>query len=71
MCVRLACPASGYIVYGPLALGVTTTMFESTPLYPDHNRYWQLIERHKLTTLYTAPTGQNVDRERERMRTHE
>lgn len=46
-----------YIVYGPLALGATTFMFESTPLYPDHNRYWQMVERHKLTTLYTAPTA--------------
>jgi len=46
-----------YIVYGPLALGATTFMFESTPLYPDHLRYWQMIERHKLTTLYTAPTA--------------
>jgi len=46
-----------YIIYGPLALGATTFMFESTPLYPDHNRYWQMVQRHKLTTLYTAPTA--------------
>jgi acyl-coenzyme A synthetase/AMP-(fatty) acid ligase len=46
-----------YIVYGPLALGATTFMFESTPLYPDHNRYWDMVERHKLTTLYTSPTA--------------
>jgi acyl-coenzyme A synthetase/AMP-(fatty) acid ligase len=44
-------------VYGPLCLGATTTMFESTPMYPDHNRYWQMVERHRLTTLYTAPTA--------------
>jgi len=46
-----------YIVYGPLANGATTVMFESTPLYPDAGRYWDMVERHKITQLYTAPTA--------------
>lgn len=46
-----------YIVYGPLLNGVTTFMFESTPLYPDPARYWQMIEKHKITAFYTAPTA--------------
>ena len=46
-----------YIVYGPLANGSTTVMFESTPLYPDAGRYWDVVERHKITIFYTAPTA--------------
>ncbi|MGK0358905.1 MAG: acetyl-CoA synthetase [Bradymonadia bacterium] len=46
-----------YIVYGPLANGATTVMFESTPLYPDAGRYWDLVARHKVTIFYTAPTA--------------
>ena len=46
-----------YIVYGPLANGATTLMFESTPLYPDAGRYWNLVEQHKVTIFYTAPTA--------------
>ncbi|GLE11503.1 hypothetical protein PINS_up023959 [Pythium insidiosum] len=46
-----------YIVYGPLANGATTVMFESTPVYPDPGRYWDLVQRHKITTFYTAPTA--------------
>ncbi|MCB9762137.1 MAG: acetate--CoA ligase [Alphaproteobacteria bacterium] len=46
-----------YIVYGPLANGATTLMFESTPLYPDAGRYWDVVERHKVTIFYTAPTA--------------
>lgn len=46
-----------YIVYGPLANGATTLMFESTPLYPDAGRYWDLVERHGVTIFYTAPTA--------------
>ena len=45
-----------YIVYGPLCLGLTTTMFEGTPICPDASRYWQLVQTHKITQLYTAPT---------------
>lgn len=45
-----------YIVYGPLALGVTTIMFEGVPSYPDPSRFWQVIEKFKATTCYTAPT---------------
>jgi len=46
-----------YIVYGPLANGTTTFMFESTPVYPDAGRYWDMVERHKITVFYTAPTA--------------
>ncbi|KAJ3234212.1 acetyl-CoA synthetase [Chytriomyces hyalinus] len=46
-----------YIVYGPLANGVTTVLFESTPTYPDASRFWQVVDTHKLTQLYTAPTA--------------
>ncbi len=46
-----------YIVYGPLANGATTVMFESTPLYPDAGRYWQLVDDLGVTTFYTAPTA--------------
>ena len=44
-------------MYGPLCNGATTLMFESTPLYPDASRYWDIVERHKVTQLYTAPTA--------------
>jgi acetyl-CoA synthetase len=46
-----------YIVYGPLANGATTVMFESTPLYPKPDRYWQVIDKYKVTQFYTAPTA--------------
>jgi len=46
-----------YIVYGPLANGATTVMFESTPAYPDYSRYWRMVEEHKITQFYTAPTA--------------
>lgn len=46
-----------YIVYGPLCNGATTVMFESTPLYPDASRYWDMVETHKITQFYTAPTA--------------
>lgn len=46
-----------YVVYGPLLNGGTTFMFESTPVYPDHGRYWDMIQRHKITQFYTAPTA--------------
>ena len=46
-----------YIVYGPLANGATSMMFESTPLYPDPGRYWQMIDKFKVTQFYTAPTA--------------
>ena len=46
-----------YIVYGPLANGATTLMFESTPMYPDSSRYWDMVQRHKITQFYTAPTA--------------
>jgi acetyl-CoA synthetase len=46
-----------YIVYGPLVNGATTFMFESTPLYPDAGRYWDMVQRHKINILYTAPTA--------------
>jgi acetyl-CoA synthetase len=46
-----------YIVYGPLANGATTLMFESIPTYPDAGRYWDMVARHKITVFYTAPTA--------------
>jgi acetyl-CoA synthetase len=46
-----------YIVYGPLANGGTTFMFESLPTYPDAGRYWDMVQRHKITQFYTAPTA--------------
>ena len=46
-----------YIVYGPLCNGATTTMFESMPTYPDAGRYWDIVERHRVTIFYTAPTA--------------
>jgi acetyl-CoA synthetase len=46
-----------YIVYGPLANGATSVIFESTPLYPDPGRYWQIIDDLKVSIFYTAPTA--------------
>ena len=46
-----------YIVYGPLILGATSFMYEGAPNYPYPNRWWQLIEKYAITTLYTAPTA--------------
>lgn len=46
-----------YIVYGPLLNGATTVMFEGVPTYPDWGRFWQIIEKHKITQFYTAPTA--------------
>ena len=46
-----------YIVYGPLANGATTVMFESIPTYPDPGRYWQVIEKWNVNQFYTAPTA--------------
>ena len=46
-----------YMVYGPLSNGATTVMFEGTPDFPTKGRFWDLIEKHKVTILYTAPTA--------------
>jgi len=46
-----------YIVYGPLANGTTTMMFEGVPNFPDWNRFWNLVDKHKVTKFYTAPTA--------------
>jgi len=46
-----------YIVYGPLANGGTTLMFEGIPSYPDASRFWQVIDKHQVNTFYTAPTA--------------
>ncbi|KMZ98710.1 acetyl-CoA synthetase [Plasmodium vivax North Korean] len=46
-----------YVVYGPLLNGITTVLFSSIPTYPDCGRYWSLIETHKVTQFYTAPTA--------------
>ena len=46
-----------YIVYGPLANGATTVMFEGVPSYPDYGRFWEIVAKHKITQFYTAPTA--------------
>ncbi|OAV45300.1 acetate--CoA ligase [Lewinella sp. 4G2] len=46
-----------YIVYGPLANGATTVMFEGVPSYPDYGRFWEIVEKHKVNQFYTAPTA--------------
>ena len=46
-----------YVVYGPLCNGATTVLFESIPLYPDAGRYWDMVERHRVTQFYTSPTA--------------
>lgn len=46
-----------YIVYGPLANGATTVMYEGVPTYPDWGRFWQIVAKHKITQFYTAPTA--------------
>ncbi len=46
-----------YVAYGPLAMGATEVIFEGVPTYPDAGRFWKLIQDHKVTTFYTAPTA--------------
>ncbi len=46
-----------YIVYGPLANGSTAVVFEGVPTFPDHSRFWQVVDRHRVTIFYTAPTA--------------
>ena len=46
-----------YIIYGPLAVGGTSLMFEGIPTYPDAGRFWDIVDRHKVNILYTAPTA--------------
>ena len=46
-----------YIIYGPLLAGATTVMFEGIPTYPDAGRFWEVVEKHKITLFYTAPTA--------------
>jgi acetyl-CoA synthetase len=46
-----------YIVYGPLANGATTLMFEGVPNYPDASRFWQVVDKHRVNIFYTAPTA--------------
>ena len=46
-----------YIVYGPLANGATSVMFEGVPNYPDFSRFWEVVDKHKVTLFYTAPTA--------------
>jgi len=46
-----------YIVYGPLACGATTLMFEGVPSYPDYGRFWQIVEKYNVNQFYTAPTA--------------
>lgn len=46
-----------YIIYGPLLNGATTVMFEGVPSYPDHGRFWQVVDKHGVNQFYTAPTA--------------
>ena len=46
-----------YVVYGPLANGATTLMFDGVPNYPDFSRFWQVVDKHKVSLFYTAPTA--------------
>ncbi len=46
-----------YVVYGPLAMGATTLMFEGIPTYPKPDRFWEIVERYRVTAFYTAPTA--------------
>jgi acetyl-CoA synthetase len=46
-----------YICYGPTAVGATQVIFEGVPTYPNAGRFWDMIERHKVTIFYTAPTA--------------
>ena len=46
-----------YVAYGPLAAGATEVMFEGVPTYPNAGRFWQMIEKHKVSVFYTAPTA--------------
>jgi acetyl-CoA synthetase len=46
-----------YIVYGPLAAGATSVMYEGAPDFPRYDRWWSLVEKHRITTLYTSPTA--------------
>jgi acetyl-CoA synthetase len=46
-----------YLLYGPLAIGVTTVFFEGVPNYPDASRFWQVVDKHNITVFYTAPTA--------------
>lgn len=46
-----------YIIYGPLSAGATTLMFEGVPTWPDAGRFWEIVEKHKVDILYTAPTA--------------
>lgn len=46
-----------YIIYGPLLLGLSTLVFEGTPAYPSFSRYWDMVDKHKLTHFYVAPTA--------------
>ncbi|ODV63152.1 acetate--CoA ligase [Ascoidea rubescens DSM 1968] len=46
-----------YVVYGPLAVGATTVVFEGTPAYPNFSRYWEIVDKYKVTQFYVAPTA--------------
>ncbi len=46
-----------YVVYGPLSNGATTVMYEGAPDFPEKDRFWSIIERHKVSIFYTAPTA--------------
>ena len=59
LCVRDVGWITGhsYVTYGPTAVGATQVIFEGVPTYPDASRFWQIIEKHKISIFYTAPTA--------------
>src|SRR3990167_5695341 len=46
-----------YIVYGPLSIGATVVMFEGIPTYPQPDRFWEIVDKHRVSVFYTAPTA--------------
>src|SRR5690606_2130916 len=46
-----------YVIYGPLAVGATTVMYEGAPDYPDRGRFWEIVEKYRVNIFYTAPTA--------------
>jgi len=46
-----------YVTYGPLGMGATSVMFEGTPFFPDHSRFWAVVDKYKVNQFYTAPTA--------------
>ena len=56
-CTATSAGSPSYIVYGPLANGAISVMFEGVPNYPDASRFWQVVDKHQVNIFYTAPTA--------------